>query len=427
LIINTGNNMHSTRHYIELLSRSRFLEGASEELLRGVANIAYEVSLKAGETLVKKGDLGVSLYVVMEGLVRVYDGDIRLNDLTSGHVIGEIAALGSLERTATVVTVENTTFLAIDKKPLVDVLAGNSDFIEIVMAMLCRREKSMANNIRDRSMRVLSLEKEMEIGRRIQAGFLPDKLPKPAGWDIATYFEAAREVAGDFYDVFNIQTLDRVGLIIGDVCDKGVGAALFMTLFRSLLRSTALAQDFHNWGEGSGFEDTNKSDQPSQENATELCLRQSIMLTNNYIAQTHGSTSMFASIFFALLDPRTGSLTYINAGHEEPIIFNNEGVKQRLGITGPVVGIFPGAKFNIGKATMEPGDCLLAFTDGVTEAIDTDGNQFSEARLLTILASDNRSSNELLSDIIHSLQGFTAGTTQYDDTTLLAAQYTGDK
>jgi len=418
--------MHTTWHYIEHLSRSRFLEGATEELLRGVANIAYEASLKAGETLVRKGDVGDSMYVVVDGCVRVNDGDIWLNDLTSGHVIGEIAALGSLERTATVVAVENTTFLVIDKKALFEVLAGNPDFIEIVMGMLCRREKSMTNNIRDRSTRILALEKEMEIGRRIQAGFLPNKLPEIAGWDIAAYFEAAREVAGDFYDVFNIRTLNRVGLIIGDVCDKGVGAALFMTLFRSLLRSTALAQDFQNWGESPGSEDTYQSGAPNKENTAEQCIRRSIQLTNNYVAQTHGTTSMFASIFFALLDPKTGSLTYINAGHEEPVIFNNEGVKQRLGVTGPVVGIFNGAKFNIGETTMEPGDSLLAFTDGVTEATDTKGNQFSEARLLSMLPSDNRNSDKLLSDIVHSLQGFTTGMTQFDDTTLLAVKYTGD-
>lgn len=415
--------MHTTWHYIEHLSRSRFLEGASEELLTGVANIAYEVSLKAGETLVKKGDVGDSLYVVVDGCVRVNDGDIRLNDLTSGHVIGEIAALGSLERTATVVAVENTTFLAIDKKALFEVLAGNPDFIEIVMGMLCRREKSMTNNIRDRSIRILAFEKEMEIGRRIQAGFLPNKIPEVSGWDTATYFEAARKVAGDFYDVFNIRTLNRVGLIIGDVCDKGVGAALFMTLFRSLLRSTALAQDFQNWGEPTNSEDSNH---PGQENTTEQCLRRSIQLTNNYVAQTHGTTSMFASIFFALLDPETGSLTYINAGHEEPVIFNNQGVKQRLGVTGPVVGIFNGAKFSIGETMMEPGDSLLAFTDGVTEATDTKGNQFSEARLLSMLPSDDRKSEKLLSDIVHSLQGFTTGMTQFDDITLLVAKFTGD-
>ncbi len=84
-----------------------------------------------------------------------------------------------------------------------------------------------------------AMERELEIARRIQASFLPDNLPQPEGWEIASRFEAAREVAGDFYDAFSLAGGKRIGLVVGDVCDKGVGAALFMSLFRSLIRAFA--------------------------------------------------------------------------------------------------------------------------------------------------------------------------------------------
>ena len=147
---------------------------------------------------------------------------------------------------------------------------------------------------------------ELKIGRAIQSGFLPTKTPEIEGWKISPYFQSAREVSGDFYDTFTIDGHSRVGLIVADVCDKGVGAALFMTLFRSLLRSTA---KIHEFSEGTDDPESRKTESPEQ------LLKRCVQFTNNYIATTHGHTSMFATLFFGLLEPETGHLYYINAGH----------------------------------------------------------------------------------------------------------------
>ncbi|MFM8426945.1 MAG: PP2C family protein-serine/threonine phosphatase, partial [Chloroflexota bacterium] len=162
-----------------------------------------------------------------------------------------------------------------------------------------------------------ALEREFEIGREIQSGFLPVTIPQPKGWEVAASLASAREVAGDFYDVFELPG-SKLGLVIADVCDKGLGAALFMTLFRSLLRAASNI-DFYTPETPGGH-------------SAKARLKNAISLTNNYIAETHGHTGMFATVFFGILDLRTSSLTYVNCGHLSPLIVNQHGVKQMLGL-----------------------------------------------------------------------------------------------
>lgn len=255
------------------------------------------------------------------------------------------------------------------------------------------------------------LERELEIGRQIQAGFLPEALPQPPGWEIVAHFQAAREVAGDFYDAFPISYGQRVGLVLGDVCGKGVGAALFMTLFRSLIRASASQIYFTN------------SDLPepvlSDDGAT---LKNTVTLTNNYVATTHRRASMFASLFLGLLNPATGSLIYVNGGHESPLIIGPAGVKTSLEPTGPVVGIFPNIDFKIEQAHMEPGDILFVFTDGVTDALDPAGMMFTRERLGELLEHSFSSAADLLHQIETDLRAHVAGANQFDDITMLAVR-----
>jgi phosphoserine phosphatase RsbU/P len=246
-----------------------------------------------------------------------------------------------------------------------------------------------------------SLERELEIGREIQKSFLPEELPRVAGWEIAACFRPARQVAGDFYDAFALPSSGRIGLVIADVCDKGVGAALFMALFRSLLRATAT-------GAASG-----------PEAASELL--RTVRLTNDYIARTHGRSNMFATLFFGVLDPAAGSLLYINGGHEAPILFGGGGVKARLTPTGPAVGMMPDMPFEVRETRLEAGDGLLAFTDGVTDARGASG-LYGEGRLLALLDQPVSSAAELLDAIEFGVLAHAAGSDQADDITLLAVR-----
>ncbi len=396
------------------------MENAPEQLIRQAATIGIEISLPSGQTLFHKGDFGDSMYVILNGRIRVHDGDLSLNILSPGHVIGEIASLGSLKRTASITAEDDATLFEINCKTLFSTLANEEGFTKSIVSMLCSREKSMATKVTDRSMRVRTLERELEIGREIQSHFLPDTLPVIPDWNLSAYFHAAHEVAGDFYDAFEIKSINRIGLVVGDVCDKGVGAALFMTLFRSLIRATALSMDFNNWSTAPDASYGRRRENQVPRNRVDECLLDSIQSTNNYIAQTHGGTSMFASVFFAIIDPYTGNLSYINAGHEEPVIFGKQQIKQRLETTGPVVGIFPGARHEIASTKLDHGDSLLIFTDGITEAVSESGEQYSESRLMDTLASYCGTADSLLDNIIQSLNNFTKGARQFDDNTILA-------
>ena len=251
-----------------------------------------------------------------------------------------------------------------------------------------------------------SLERDLEIGREIQTSFLPEALPRPAGWEIAARFQPARQVAGDFYDAFALAGGERVGLVVADVCDKGVGAALFMALFRSLLR--AFSERTFASGDGN---DSSR-------------LLSTVASTNDYIARTHGSANMFATAFVAALEPAGGSLSWVNAGHEAPVVFGTAGIRDRLPPTGPALGMMPDMKFEARESVLDPGETLFAFTDGVTEAKDGAGRFYSEERLLALLEEGATSAPALLDRIEAAVSAHASGAERSDDITMLAVRRT---
>jgi serine phosphatase RsbU (regulator of sigma subunit) len=248
-----------------------------------------------------------------------------------------------------------------------------------------------------------SLERELEIGRQIQASFLPEELPQPPGWEIAASFHPARKVGGDFYDAFLLPRSGRLGLAVSDVCDKGVGAALFMAVFRSLIR-TAIERD----------------DEAGAEAAASV--EAAAARNSDYIARTHGKANMFATLFLAVLDLGSGALTYVNAGHEPPVVRRASGALARLPPTGPAVGLLPGLSFRVDQTKLSRGDMLLAFTDGVSEARNSAGELYGEGRVLALLEGSPASAPALLSRVEESLRGHTAGGEPSDDITMLAVR-----
>jgi len=254
--------------------------------------------------------------------------------------------------------------------------------------------------LRDRErLHAESLERELAIGREIQATFLPEFLPQPPGWEIAARFEPARQCAGDFYDTFPLAG-DRLWLVVSDVCDKGVGAALFMALFRSLIRSTL------------------ERTAPGAASAP-LALG-AIAATNDYIARTHGRTNMFATLFLAIAELGSGELAYVNAGHESPLVLGLTGELSRtLAPTGPAVGLVPDSTFETGATVLSPGEKLLAYTDGVTDA-KGDAGFFGRDRLLSLTSQPRATAAQLLDAIQTAVVSHTGARERYDDLTMLA-------
>ena len=253
-----------------------------------------------------------------------------------------------------------------------------------------------------------TLERELEIGREIQMGFLPAALPQVAGWEIAAYFKAAREVAGDFYDAFLLPD-GNLACVIGDVCGKGVGAALFMTLFRSLIRATATS-------------DVSRSGEDMQALAPAERLRHVISFTNHYLVETHGDANMFATVFIGIFHLQQGALTFINCGNEPPLLLKTGGVVSALQPTGPVVGMLPYANFSTREIALEKNDLLLAFTDGIPDARNVENDFFGGERLLELLKCGETTPAALLKTIEDRLRQFVGTADPFDDITLLAVK-----
>ncbi|RIK31614.1 MAG: hypothetical protein DCC56_05365 [Anaerolineae bacterium] len=267
-------------------------------------------------------------------------------------------------------------------------------------------------------------ERELEIAHEIQNSFLVEDYPQPDGWEIATLIRPARQVSGDFYDVFPISANNRIAFLIADVCDKGVGAALYMAIFRSLLRAYADQNYTMRWV---GTPEYLQEERPSSIFRRDKLLasgapsiKNAIELTNNYIATHHSDSNMFATVFFGLLDPSNGMLLYINAGHESPLLISNGMVKARLDPTGPAVGLLPDMEFKLEQTFLNPGDALLLYTDGVTDALNSKNEQFSEERLIATAIKSSESAQTQLTDIVSAVDEHIADHEQFDDITLLA-------
>ena len=399
---------------IKRLSQSTFLRGLSEQEMLVLATHAEDVACAAGDQILTKGETGTRMYFIMEGRFRVHDGQTMLAILSNGEVFGDLSALDAQERSASVTAEEDARLLCLDSEVLYRVISQKPDAMKAIIKAVCRHQRNIIGDLTDTTRRMAVYEKELEIGRRIQAGFLPQKIPEFKDWDIASYFKAAREVAGDFFDVFQLPNDKYLALVIGDVCDKGVGAALFMTLFRSLTRASCLYGCMQKLG-----------DIEKQADIPETILLNSILTTNRYIATTHGDSSMFASMFFGILDTETRQLVYVNGGHEAPLIFCADGSREMLATTGPVLGLFATANYTVKKIQLEKEDLLFAYTDGVTEAKNDRGELFSEEQLLEIANPEIECPQAFLDDILRHVHSHCNGEDQFDDITMLAVKCRG--
>lgn len=237
-----------------------------------------------------------------------------------------------------------------------------------------------------------SLEKELEIGHQIQAGFLPNGLPERDGWTIDTFFRPAREVAGDFYDLYELPNGHLV-VALGDVADKGVGSALFMALYRSLLRFS--------------LNNVMQIDDPINK------LTNAVLHTSDYVCTTH-ERALFVTLFIGILDPDTGQLTYINAGHHPPLLLQEDGY-QLIQPTCPILGVMQGQEFCADTIQINPGDRLLIYSDGLEDIQNPQNEFYGSGRLKESFLQQNIT----IGEIIAKIDRFMGDAPQFDDLTLL--------
>ena len=254
-----------------------------------------------------------------------------------------------------------------------------------------------------------ALDLEMEKGRKIQRDFLPEEIPSAPGWEIAAYLHPAIQVSGDFYDVFELSD-HHLGLVVADVCDKGIGAALFMALFRSLIRVYTLEVE------------TSTGSSAQAVGTGGFGVLKAVRDTNSYIARHHGKLGMFATMFVGVLNVTTGNLTYINAGHEPPIILTAAGEIVMLRPTGPAVGLLPKMNFISRQVQLDPDDTLIAFTDGVTEATSPAVEILGRERLQSCLRKRYPSAADVIDHIKRVTFEHLGSAPQNDDITLLCVR-----
>jgi sigma-B regulation protein RsbU (phosphoserine phosphatase) len=240
-------------------------------------------------------------------------------------------------------------------------------------------------------------------------------------WQFEKFFSRAKQVTGDFYDAYRLPG-GYIGLVIGDVCDKGAGAALFMALYRSLIRifsgqaqlgRTPLDKKSKTVGGNLG------SASARRYNAIEAM--RTVALTNDYIAKNN-ELSMFATLFFGVLDPQHGRLVYISGGHEPVYVIDQNGIRKSLRPTGPAVGWIPQAEFKYKDIQLKPDEILFCYTDGVVDARSSDGARFTQERLVALLSQPVTTVSVLMKRVESELFAHIGSEPLEDDITILALQ-----
>jgi phosphoserine phosphatase RsbU/P len=270
------------------------------------------------ERLIDEGYLVVAEVELARALTKLRAGrfEFILLDIDGAGLGGEefVAALradSQLESLPVLVTSRSDDLDAVERF----LTSGADDYLPSVCGAVVLRVRLNAALDRRRVQEGQNLRREMSVARTIQRDFLPESLPDVGGVELEAALRPARDVSGDFYDCF-LLTSGEVILVVGDVCDKGVGAALFMALFRSLIRASA-----DPVGGGAiqmiGGRHTMVMQAIQSASPADLLTRVA-GFTNDYIARLHGRTNMFATVFLASLEPYSGELVYVNAGHEPP-------------------------------------------------------------------------------------------------------------
>ena len=243
--------------------------------------------------------------------------------------------------------------------------------------------------------KLVALQNELDVAQKIQQSVLPTEFPISDIYEIDARMLAAREVGGDFYDVLRLEN-GRIGLSVADVSDKGVPAALFMMSALTLLKGSAI-----------GLGDPG-----------------AVLTEVNDLLNEENEAAMFVTLFYAVFNPSNGLLNYANGGHNPPIIVHPDGTSTLLPATGGIaLGVAPKFQYEESSVILDPGDTLVLYTDGVTEAMNAEGEEFSLDRLRDLFTNvPPRNPKETNAAIFEAVSAFAGDTPQSDDITCLACR-----
>jgi serine phosphatase RsbU (regulator of sigma subunit)/CheY-like chemotaxis protein len=411
---------------------------ASEAFADILASLA-PINLNAGDMLIQQGDESDVAFFLESGSMLVFEetryGPVTLATVNAPRLIGEIGALAGLARTASVKALTDARVFQISRAQLFELARNSPELLMAVVRQLGQQTKSVIKAVALYTNALAALEKhefdsailddlvnpspeliefsaafrrfadeilrkqrqreEMASAALIQKSFLPKESIVSLGTngvEVRAKIRPAREIGGDFYDFFELDD-DRLAIIIGDVCGKGIPASIFMAVVVTTLRTAAREQP----------------------DAASTIARANALLCRDNTA------SLFATTFFGVLNLRSGALDYCNCGHNAPVHIAASGAINRLAATGLPLAMFADHPASSSSARIDPGDILILFTDGVTEALNPLKQEFGDAIFEeTLLANRKSELSDLVTNVFAAVDNFADGEEQADDIACVA-------
>lgn len=346
--------------------------------------------LPPGKALIEEGQPGHHMFVLLDGVVDVTVSGRPIDRLESGSIFGEMAMVDDRPRSATVTTVTECCVLAVDQARFRELVKLHPEMATRIMSIMSQRLRRLV----DEEVRRQRLEEELAVGRRIQLSLVPSTCPVIVGWECEAYYSAARQVGGDLYDFVVLpEKPDELMIAIADVTGKGIPAAIYMAVSRTIIRAEAMQG---------------------------LTPAQALQRVNRFIGQDSQSP-LFLSAFLTTIDTTSGAFTAANAGHNAPFWFHAAtGTANELPVRGLLLGAFEDVAFDQETYVLEEGDCLIMFTDGITEARNEAGDFYEERALQTVIESGSwTTAEELLEAIVNDVANFVGAQPPADDMTLI--------
>ena len=394
----------------------------STEEIQRLASTLRPVTIPSDTVLFREGEIGDRFYIVLDGAVEIIKAlgtadERALGVRGAGEFVGEMS-LVSMDgrRTASVRTRTESHVLEMTKQEFDELLSRQPalayHMVRVLSTRLQQGERATICDLRAKNRELTQayrelqaaqaqlvakerLEHELQLARTIQESMLPQRAPQVVGFDVGMRIVPAQAVGGDFFDFVPLDR-DRLGLVIGDVSGKGITAALFMALTRSLMRAEA-----------------QRSETP----------RIALERVNRQLRDMNAA-AMFVTVLYGVLDCRTRSFAYARAGHERPLVIDATGAVTQppLG-QGHPLGIFDEPALDEQIVRLAPDDSLLLYTDGVTEAWDAQGLEFGLERLsTTIRACGDLPGQAVCDQVVATVLAYQRGVPQHDDVTLVAVR-----
>jgi serine phosphatase RsbU (regulator of sigma subunit) len=424
-----------------LLAEHPIFDKFDQKSLHAVAAQCGFETFAAGARIMREGERGTFAYLILEGAVDVFvdvPGDsIRMATVGPPVIIGELGTLTDMPRTATIVVKSALAVLRIERDSLIALTAQypsvgakiidelghrlhdmnrslayltyaatalkRDEFDPVMLDQITKQTGALAAFARvfgDMAAEIRakqSRRQEMQAAATIQNSILPPPLMRSGSTeaiDLHAEMHPAREIGGDFYDFFLIDD-EHLALTLADVSGKGIPAALFMAVSRTVLRA------------GGGVGD--------------MAAR---MVAANKLLATENAACMFVTTFHGALNLKTGVLSYCNAGHNPPYVLRAEGGFETLKATGIPFGIMVDMPYRIDQVTLNPGDTLFVYSDGISEAFNPEGEEFGTDRLEAALAAAHgQTAGEIVGRVLADTSAFANGADQSDDITGLALVY----